>query len=132
MIVDTSVLIAILRREAGYENHIWSLSNATGTLSISAATMVEAHVVAQRLKFKGLEENLTELIRDHGIVVEPFAAAHVEIAATAHRTYGKGNGHPAQLNFGDCFSYALAKARREPLLFKGNDFAQTDIVAALP
>lgn len=130
MIVDTSVLIAILRREVGYENHIASLSDATGTLSISAATMVEAHVVAQRLKLDGLEERLLELVGDHAIVIEPLAAHQVAIAATAHRTFGKGSGHPAQLNFGDCFAYALAKDRGEALLFKGKDFAQTDLVAA--
>lgn len=130
MIIDTSVLIAILRREPGYEHHIISMVSATDTLSISAATMVEAHIVTQRLNLDGLEERLVELITDQGIIIEPFSASQMTIAVTAHRSYGKGGGHPAQLNFGDCFSYALAKERDEPLLFKGNDFAQTDLTAA--
>lgn len=130
MIVDTSVLIAVLRREAGYEDIIATLANAPDALSISAATMVEAHVVAQRLKLDGLEEKLVALINDLGIVIEPFGTTQVTVAATAHRTFGRGSGHPAKLNFGDCFSYALAKETGEPLLFKGDDFSQTDLTPA--
>lgn len=130
MIVDTSVLIAILRREAGYENIIAAMANASDALSISSATMVEAHVVAQRLKLDGLEDKLVTLINDLNISIEPFSTAQVAVAATAHRKFGRGSGHPAKLNFGDCFSYALAKETGEPLFFKGNDFAQTDIVVA--
>ncbi len=78
-----------------------------------------------------MEENILALISDHAVEVIPFTPAQQALAADAHRTYGKGSGHAAKLNFGDCFSYALAKETGEPLLFKGDDFAQTDIACAL-
>jgi len=65
-----------------------------------------------------------------GIKVEPVTKRHAEMARQAFRDFGRGSGHPAGLNFGDCFSYALAKQRGEPLLFKGNDFSQTDVLVA--
>lgn len=75
-------------------------------------------------------ELLHALIAQAGIAVEPVTDDQTTIAHAAFLQYGKGNGHPAQLNFGDLFSYALAKVRRIPLLFKGNDFAATDIISA--
>ncbi len=65
------------------------------------------------------------------ILIEPVTEAQVRIARLAYRRYGKGSGHPARLNFGDCFAYALARDRNEPLLFVGNDFIHTDIKSAL-
>ena len=73
---------------------------------------------------------LDDLIDNFKIVVEPFTAEQAEIARQAYRDYGKGSGHRAQLNFGDCFSYALARVKREPLLFKGDDFVHTDVRSA--
>ena len=74
---------------------------------------------------------LDDLIDNFKIVVEPFTAEQAQIARQAYRDYGKGSGHRAQLNFGDCFSYALARVKREPLLFKGDDFVHTDVRPAL-
>ncbi len=65
------------------------------------------------------------------VTIEPIGLEDLQLARDAHIRYGKGTGHPAQLNFGDCFSYALAKRLAAPLLYKGNDFAKTDIKSAL-
>lgn len=71
-------------------------------------------------------------MRDAQIAIEPVSAAQAHIARQAYRDFGRGSGHLARLNFGDCFAYALARASGEPLLFKGDDFQHTDIVSALP
>jgi ribonuclease VapC len=73
---------------------------------------------------------LDDLIERSGIVIEPVTAEQAKIARLAYRDFGKGSGHPAALNFGDCFSYALARDKREPLLWKGDDFGHTDIRSA--
>jgi ribonuclease VapC len=70
-----------------------------------------------------------DFIREANISIEPVTEVQARIARAAYRDFGKGSGHPARLNFGDCFAYALAKESGEPLLFKGGDFAHTDIVA---
>jgi ribonuclease VapC len=131
MIIDTSVLIAILRREPGYHDYIVKLASAAGNLSISASTMLEAHIVLQRLGQDGLEQKLVEMVENYTFKILPFSPSQSALAADAHKQYGKGSGHPAKLNFGDCFAYALAKESGDPLLFKGNDFSQTDIKSAL-
>ena len=77
-----------------------------------------------------LSRRLDALIAETAIVVEPVTREHAEIARAAYRDFGKGSGHRAGLNFGDCFAYALAKATREPLLYKGSDFSHTDVAAA--
>jgi ribonuclease VapC len=74
---------------------------------------------------------LDDLLARQGIVVEPVTPNHAALGRAAYRDYGKGSDSPAQLNFGDCFAYALARATGEPLLFKGNDFSQTDIRSAI-
>jgi ribonuclease VapC len=87
-------------------------------------------MVTRRMAGDPMVDLLHALIERAGIQIEPVTEAHSGIAHEAFVKYGKGNGHPAQLNFGDLFSYALAKARDVPLLFKGNDFAATDILQA--
>jgi ribonuclease VapC len=77
------------------------------------------------------QEKLDRLLNDLEIEVVSFARDQATLAATAYRQYGKGSGHAAGLNFGDCFSYALAKLRNEPLLFKGDDFSRTDLKVAV-
>jgi ribonuclease VapC len=72
-----------------------------------------------------------QMIETGAITLEPVTIEQGRIAAEAHRRYGRGSGHPARLNFGDCFSYALAKATGEPLLFKGDDFGHTDVATAV-
>ena len=78
-----------------------------------------------------LSEELDADIVDLQLIVEPVTVEHIRLAREAFRQYGKGRGHRARLNYGDCFAYALARERDEPLLFVGNDFAQTDIKQAL-
>jgi ribonuclease VapC len=73
-----------------------------------------------------------ELLREAQVAIEPVTEAQARIARLAYSDFGKGSGHPAKLDFGDCFAYALAQARREPLLFKGEDFSHTDVTHALP
>ncbi len=131
MIVDTSVIIAILRQEVGFDRYLNAIATARPSLSISAASLLEAGVVTNRADDAQLREQLKDLISSFSIDVIPFDEGQAWRAIEAHQSFGKGSGHPAQLNFGDCFAYALAKDRGEPLLFKGNDFAQTDAVSAL-
>lgn len=98
--------------------------------SISAATLLEASMVFEgRVGHRGAAE-LDQLIASLGIAVIPFTQSQAALAREAFRRFGKGR-HPARLNFGDCIAYALAKERGEPLLFKGDDFSQTDIEAAI-
>jgi len=88
-------------------------------------------VVVQRLKDPALESEIDDLIERFEIEIEPLTAQQARIARRAYRDYGKGSGHPANLNFGDCFSYALAREKREPILYKGDDFVYTDLRSAL-
>ena len=130
MIVDTSVLIAILRREPDARSFSDAIE-AAGRRRLSAGSYLEASVVVDSNRDPVLSRRFDELIKDAQIVIEPVTEAQARIARDAYRDFGKGSGHPAGLNFGDCFAYALAKDLDEPLLFKGNDFAQTDIAPAL-
>ncbi|MCC7168531.1 MAG: type II toxin-antitoxin system VapC family toxin [Rhodospirillales bacterium] len=125
MIVDSSALIAILRREPGWEDLESKLLEAARP-RLSAPTLVEARLVAIRLG--GLAE-LEGLIETAGIEIVPFDAGQADRASQAYRRFGKGR-HPAGLNYGDLFAYALAKELDEPLLFAGQDFAKTDIAPA--
>jgi ribonuclease VapC len=74
-----------------------------------------------------LSREFDELIERFNIVIEPVTVAQAKIAREAYRDYGKGSGHPANLNFGDCFTYALAREKREPVLWKGDDFTHTEL-----
>lgn len=128
MIIDTSALIAILRDEPerGAFNDAIARS---GTCQISAATFVEASIVVETSRGYDGARDLDLLIATAGIEIAPVDAEQARIARQAFRQYGKGQS-AAGLNYGDCFSYALAKATGLPLLFKGNDFSQTDLEAA--
>ncbi len=125
MIVDTSALIAILRREQGADQLIDRLLKEAD-VRISAGTLLEARLVAER---DGGTPELLKLLEVVGIEVVPVDARQVEIAFEGFRRFGKGR-HKAGLNFGDLFAYALARILDEPLLFKGADFAHTDVAAA--
>lgn len=129
MIIDTSALIAILRREPDARSFTDAIDSAR-TRRLSAGTYVEAAVVIDSNRDPVLSRRFDELIDSAGIVIEPVTETQARLAREAYRDFGKCSGHPAALNLGDCFAYALAKDRREPLLFKGNDFAQTDITPA--
>ena len=130
MIVDTSALVAILKREPEGDTFAQALDSANCS-RISASTYVELSIVVDRWNDPATSRRIDELIEKFRIVVEPVTAEQAKIARQAYRDYGKGSGHPASLNFGDCFSYALARDKREPLLFKGADFVHTDLRSAV-
>ncbi len=128
MIVDTSVIIAILRDEPDAA----ALAEALGrpqTSRMSAVSYVEAAVVVDSNRNPVLSRRFDDLLRDVEIAVEPVTLNQARIAREAYRDFGKGR-HRAGLNFGDCFAYALAKEKGETLLFKGDDFRHTDVKAA--
>jgi len=129
VIVDSSALVAILKSEPDWRRFAQALDSAE-TARLSAATYVELSVVVQRLKDPALESEIDDLIERFEIEIEPLTADQARIARKAYRDYGKGSGHPANLNFGDCFSYALARDKREPILYKGDDFVHTDLRSA--
>lgn len=130
MIVDSSALMAILRQEPDAHAVSQALETAD-SVSISAATLVEACLVADSADDPRFGRALDQLIRSVPVEIESFTAEHAAIAREAHRVFGRGSKSKAKLNFGDCFSYALAYAKDEPLLFKGEDFKHTDIAAAI-
>lgn len=130
MIVDTSALVALLRDEPDAETYAHALGTAR-TSRISAGTLLEASVVVDANRDPVLSRRLDDLVRDVPLVVEPVTAAQAEIARRAFQDFGRGSGHAARLNFGDCFAYALARERGEPLLFKGADFSHTDVEVAV-
>jgi len=133
VIIDSSAIIAILFGEpdaALYAEAIATASTTAQGVRISAATYVEAAVVVESYSSTAGAQQFDALMRRAGIVIEAVTEEQAQLARQAYSDFGKGR-HPAGLNFGDCFSYALAKAAREPLLFKGNDFSQTDIERVL-
>jgi ribonuclease VapC len=129
MILDTSALIAILRFETEAAEFARLIEQATQP-RVSAVSYVEAGAVIDGSKDPIASRRFDELIEAADIAIEPVTEAQALIARQAYRDFGKTSGHPAKLNFGDCFSYALAKAKAEPLLFKGKDFSHTDVKSA--
>jgi ribonuclease VapC len=129
MVIDSSALIAILRREPEARDFRNAIKLASSRL-ISAPTRVEAGIVALGRRGEAGLEQMQALLENLKLETVPLSADHARLAIDAFRRFGKGR-HPAGLNFGDCFSYALAKATGEPLLFKGDDFSQTDITHAV-
>jgi len=130
MIVDTSALIAILRDEPEAVACAKAIEAAI-SCRVSAANFVEAALVIDSSRDPVASRRFDDLCREAHLAIEPVTEAQARIAREAYRDFGRGSGHPAKLNFGDCFAYALAKVSGEPLLFKGDDFAHTDITAAL-
>lgn len=130
MIVDASVLVAIIRREPDAAIFSAALEEADHS-KVSAPNYFEAAIVVDGSRDPVLSRRLDDVIAEAGVTIEPVTERQARIAREAYRDFGKGIGHPAQLNFGDCFAYALAKDLAEPLLFKGNDFAHTDVRRAV-
>ena len=126
MIIDTSVLVAILRAESDATAFL-EVIKASLTRRISAATYVELGVVIDGPGDPIASRRLDDFLLRMSIAIEPVTEAQARIARDAYRDFGKGSGHAAGLNFGDCFAYALARELNEPLLFKGDDFRHTDI-----
>ncbi len=129
MIVDSSALLAVLFNERDAEVYARAITVAD-ECRISAANFVEVAIVVEAQTQKSGSRQFDAFIRRAGIVIEPVTEDHAHAARQAYTDFGKGR-HPAGLNFGDCFAYALAKATGEPLLFKGKDFKKTDITSAL-
>jgi ribonuclease VapC len=120
--------VAVILKEDGYEDIVFSMAEADARY-ISAGTYLESPVVLLKKPDSGVELELDRLIYESDIVIIPVTATHARIGRQAYLEYGKGQ-HPAKLNLGDCFAYALVKSLGEPLLFKGNDFGKTDIQVA--
>ena len=130
MIVDTSALIAILRIEPDAASYAMTIANATAR-HISAVSYVECAAVIDGSRDPIASRRFDDLLRVAEVVIESVTEAQARTAREAYRDFGRGSGHPAKLNFGDCFAYALAKTMNEPLLFKGEDFNRTDVKPAL-
>ena len=128
MIVDSSAIIAILRGEPDATLLADALQQSSIS-RISAVTYVESAIVTDSNRNPVLSRRLDDLLRNSGMRIESVTPRQAEIARQAYRDFGKGR-HKAGLNLGDCFAYALAKDMDEPLLFKGNDFRQTDVEPA--
>lgn len=130
MIIDSSALIAILRAEPEAGEMARAIERAQ-IRRISAANWLETAVVIDASRDPVASRRFDELVQTAELHVEPVTGDQARIARDAYRDFGKGSGHKAGLNFGDCFAYALAKSTGEDLLFKGNDFGHTDITPAL-
>ena len=125
MIIDTSVLVAILEGEPEADAFVAAMQSAA-RCAISAVSVLEAGMVLEARRGPLARGTLDDLIRRCHISALPFNTPQLELARTAFSSSGKGR-HPAKLNFGDCVSYALARYTGEPLLFKGDHFSRTDI-----
>jgi len=128
VIIDTSALVAILDQEPEAERIVHTLASAPER-TLSAANLVEVGIVMQARRGDDGARDLDLLLAKLGVDIAAVTASQADIARKAFRRYGRGR-HPANLNFGDCFAYALAKDKSAPLLFKGNDFRQTDVMVA--
>ena len=126
MIVDTSVLVAMIRGELDAELYTDVIRRAD-VVRLSAANYVELAIVIDGSQDPIASGALDALLETFHVRIEPVSADQARIARVAYQHFGKGSGHPARLNFGDCFAYALARDLGEPLLFKGEDFRLTDI-----
>jgi len=128
MIIDTSALVSILDQEAEAERLVRAIA-ADSERMLSAANLVETGIVMQVRRGDEAARDLDLLLAKLKIDIIPVSGKQANLARKAFQHYGRGR-HPAKLNFGDCFAYALAKDRSAPLLFKGSDFSQTDIMIA--
>ena len=130
MIVDSSAVLAILFAEGDAAAFALAIERVGGG-RISAATWLESAIRIDMTGSPLASLAFDDFVREARLVIEPVDEPQVRLARAAYRAFGRGSGHPAALNFGDCFSYALAKLRDEPLLYKGKDFHETDIRPAL-
>lgn len=131
MIVDTSALVAIVRDEPERDEFKSALKRARRS-RLSAANYLESGIVVDRGGEPAESVRFDELIHTYRIEITPVTEAQAKLARQAYRNFGKGSGHRAQLNFGDCFAYALAIDTREALLYKGEDFTHAGVRSALP
>jgi ribonuclease VapC len=127
IVVDSSALIAIAKKEPEEE----AFAHAIGVRDalVGAPTLFETRLVLQSLLAAGADRFVEDIVANPAVRVVAFDVEHYQLAAAAFQKYGRGQGHPAKLNFGDCMTYAVAKFHDAPLLFKGKDFAHTDLIA---
>jgi len=130
VVIDTSAIVAMVNREPERAAFL-RMCLAQERIRLSTAGYVETAMVLDRRGDPALSSQFDRLLIDLGVDVEPVTITQATLARAAHRRFGRGSGHPARLNFGDCFAYALAVDTGEPLLFKGEDFTRTDVVSAL-
>lgn len=128
--LDTSALAAVVFGESDAARFAAAMLANAGDCLVSAATMVEAGIVVEAIQGQGAAQDLRLLIDQIGAEVVPIDAEIASVAVGAWQRFGKGR-HPGALNYGDCFSYALAKVSGAPLLFKGDHFAQTDVASVI-
>ncbi|WP_109471890.1 type II toxin-antitoxin system VapC family toxin [Ornithinimicrobium cavernae] len=126
MILDTSALVAILTDEEDSEL-LLNVATDAPRLRMSAATALEASIVLDSRSSPQQRRRLDDLLTVLEVEIVPFDATHWAIARDAYRDFGKGSGHPARLNMGDCYAYALHRATGEPLLYVGDDFARAGV-----
>jgi ribonuclease VapC len=129
VIVDSSALVAVIRNEPDARLYFDAMVSARGP-QVSAANLLESAIVADGRGPVGARK-FDQLVAGLDLDVVPVDADHVAVARQAYRDFGRGSGHPARLNFGDCFAYALASVTGESLLYKGDDFNHTDVRSAL-
>lgn len=130
MIVDSSALVAILREEPDWKTLRSKIVYSEKLPRMTSPNYVETAVVIDGSRNPATSRKLDDLLEELEIEVVAFTPQQARVAREAYRDFGKGSGHPARLNFGDCMAYALARSERAPLLFVGNDFTHTDIEAA--
>lgn len=130
MIVDSSAMVAMLRQEPEARAMFGALTD-TGSGSMSAAGYLETAIVIDSKRDPVLSARFDTLLAKLNINIEPITESQAKIARQAYRDFGKGSGHQAQLNFGDCFAYALAMERGEALLYKGDDFAHAGLMRVI-
>ena len=130
MILDTSAIMAVLLDEPERGSFLEAIVDAP-RCALSAGTWIELSAIMTRRHGTTQIRALERLMGGSNVAIEPITTAQAALGWQAYRDFGIGTKSPAKLNFGDCFAYALAKSTGEPLLFKGDDFIHTDIVAAL-
>jgi ribonuclease VapC len=129
MIVDTSALIVVLRDEPEARAFAMAIAD-TDRRRMSAANYLEVAIVIDGSRDPIASRRFDDLLREAGIAIDPVTEEQAKVAREAYRDFGRGSGHAAKLNFGDCFAYALAKTSGEPLLFKDDEFIHTGIAVA--
>lgn len=130
IVVDSSAIIAILRAEDDAPRIAQQLAAHKGSCQLSVASYVEIGALIDSARDPIASRAVDTLLKQAAITIAPVSAEQARLAREAYADFGKGSGHPAALNFGDCFSYALAKSLGAPLLFKGDDFSHTDVLVA--
>jgi ribonuclease VapC len=129
MFVDASVLVAILKREPGHQDLARRLDSAADAITSPIAIVETVMSLAKQkpIAVETMKKEVGLLLERSGLRVSPIDEQTGDLAIEAHSRYGKGSGHPARLNLGDCFAYAMAKQHGVPLLYKGDDFSLTDL-----